>query len=51
MALTKALKIFSGVGKNRSLIQPRWVASHQNATKSTTVTTLITTLLPSPGRL
>src|SRR6185437_11867956 len=50
-ASPKLVNIFSGVGRNRSLIQPICVATHHSTSSASTVTTLISVLGPSPGTL
>src|SRR4030095_11338272 len=50
-ACPKLVSTFSGVGRNRSLIQPKWVATHQRAKSAITVTMLMAVLDPSPGTL
>ncbi len=50
-ASAKLVMIRSGVGRNRSRIQPRWVATHHSANSAATVTTLMRVLDPSPGTL
>jgi hypothetical protein len=50
-ACPKLVSTRSGVGRNRSRIQPKWVATHQSAKSATTVTMLMAVLDPSPGTL
>jgi hypothetical protein len=50
-AWPKLVSTFSGVGRKRSLIQPKCVATHQRTNSAITVTTLMAVADPSPGTL
>src|SRR4051794_35410770 len=45
----KRVNTASGVGRNNGGTQRKWLASHHNASRLTTVTVLISVVGPSPG--